>query len=178
MKSLELAEMTTVKKSKATIIGLSIAGALLLIGVVAVVVGATKSGGAHNWDLGLAPQKSDADIAKVQKAVESVESDAVLDIYVSNANTSGTPFGHSIRINVLADTDLLPATDEAAINALATDITRAVQAAGVKDTYDLTIGLDVNSRATSGSGTSEEPAESAKQMFGADRVYSESFEVR
>jgi len=144
-----------------------VAGSILAAGVVitgAAVLAANLSG--HNWSLGLAGQKSDEDITKVQQSLEAIDNEAVLDVYVKNANTSGTPFGHSIAVRVLVDTEMVPETED--MDAVETAVRSAIASAGVKDTFDILLGVTTEANVISGQGSAEQPITSARDVsYGA-----------
>src|SRR5690349_4594749 len=131
MKYSERVALEMMKRPKALAIGASIAGFLLIIGIGAVAF-ITLATGSHNWDLGLAPQKSSDELAKVQKAVDTVTNEAILDTHVENANTSGTPFGHSVRVSVLVDQDRIESRASPELQTLAEQLTKAIQDSGLK----------------------------------------------
>jgi len=153
------AQQSKAHMSRATKIGLGVVVAILGVFTAFGVAGLFNDSGNHNWGLGLAPQKKDEDIQKVQKAVESVPGDAIIAVSAKNANSSGTPFGHSITVRVLLDSAVV--SDTEGIDAVEADIRAAIVEAGVKDSYTLIMGLNVDPGITSGIGSKETPATTA-----------------
>lgn len=149
---------------------------LLLALLVTTLVSKGLSG--HNWDLGFAQQQSADELAKVKSSINATENDAIIDVVVKNANTSGTPFGHSVRVNVLVDSEKLNVKDDIEVEALINQVTNAIKTSGVSDTFFVSIGLNINAMAVSGQGTPENPVTSAERMSGAYDLYSETIEVK
>jgi len=167
--------MVRMTKKPKLIIGLAVSFLLIVIvGFVAVLIRTDTL--QRNWNLGLGKQQSSTTIEEVKRAVDSVQHEAILETYVANANTTGNPFGHSIRINILLDDGLIKETDTAVITALGEDVTNAVKSAGIKDTYDLYMAVDDNNAV--GLDTSSEYPATAKRLPGGNYVYDESFEVK
>lgn len=153
-----------------------VAAFLLIVGIGFVAVLIRSDTLQRNWNLGLGKQQSSVRIEEVQRTVDSVEHDAILDTHVANANTTGTPFGHSIRINILLDDGIVKETDTTTINTIAQDVKKAVQALGIKDTYDLYMAVDDNNAL--GIDTSSEYPANAKRLPGGQYVYDGSFEIQ
>lgn len=176
MKYLEQIKARIPKKFKTlTVVIIAVVGVLVLAGIATLVVKAFNS---QDWSLGAGTQRSADEIARVQTAVEAVENDAIIDVHVENANTSGQPLGHSIRVNILLDSERFNSNGAATVDTLASDVEAALRESGVKDTYTILMGLNVAEGAISGRGTPENPVTSAKSMTGSETVYLEEYEVR
>ena len=147
---------------KPLIIGASI---LLGLGLLTLfIVAATSLASSykdHDWGNGLAPQRPTEEVASIKTAVESAVPDDTMDINVSNTNSSGTPFGHSMNVQVLLNHNNAEQYDTKQIGR---DIIDAIKANGLKDKYYIVIGYDVDESIISGRGTAEEPLTSAKQI--------------
>ncbi len=106
--------------------GILLLGVLMVWGIVSVVSG-------RDWALGVGSQQSAAKLDTVQRAV-SATSD-VLFVNVRNANTSGTPFGHSIRVTVFFDEAKVAPDDEVAVRRLTRAAEDAIYRTKVADEY-------------------------------------------
>lgn len=136
--------IVTPRKTKKTLVIVlgCIVGSVLIIGVATVLVRAVTG---QNWALGVGPQQSDSKLDTVKNAV--MANSAVVDVYVKNANTSGTPFGHSIDVVVVFDETLVDPQDKRAVGDFADDIQAAIVGARVADAYTLFVTAnDASSR--------------------------------
>ena len=157
---------------------LVIAASILLgLGVLTLFVVAVLSlSGAykgHDWGNGLAPQRPASEIASIESAVETAVPNDALDIEVRNTNSSGTPFGHSISVQVLLNHEN---AEQYNVKQIGGDIVSAIKQNGLKDEYYVVIGYDVIEGAVSGRGTAGEPLTNAQQV-GINPEFRETFSV-
>lgn len=118
------------KQSSKKIVAI-IGGALLLFALMVWGVASLVTG--RDWALGLGSQQSTANLSKVQRAIESASD--VLAVSVKNGNTSGTPFGHSIRVVVYFDEANVSSTDEEALLRFTNTVENTIYGARVSDEY-------------------------------------------
>lgn len=140
-------------KDKRTIAGIIIMASLGVLLFFLVTGFLVKGLVTHDWALGFAPQQGSDNIQKIDDALAGIASDAIIDTGVENANTSGTPFGHSMRISVLYDPAKLSEGETEAT--LTSDIIDAVIGTGVKDSYTLFLAPTTNPRYKNTDGTEE-----------------------
>lgn len=112
-------------------IGMIVGGALLLFALMVWGVASLVTG--RDWALGLGSQQSTAKLTKVQRAIETAPD--VLAVSVKNGNTSGTPFGHSIRVLVYFDEAKVSSADEDALRQFTNAVERTIYNAKVSDEY-------------------------------------------
>lgn len=111
---------------------------LVIITAVAVGVfvwGAVSFLGSRNLALGFGAQQSETKLQTVRDAIKAADTSAILDVSVLNGNTSGTPFGHSIRAHVLYDATKVPEGDREARTKFSDAVQRAIVMSGIKDSY-------------------------------------------
>lgn len=126
------------KKPSPLVIGIS--SAILFLGVVALIIAMVSANfNGHNWDLGLASQQKPEVLQKVEKSVRGVTETDMRDVAVRNCNTSGTPFGHAICIEVLVDSATLANPYD--VSGVQKAVQEAVIGAGVKDSYMVSVGF-------------------------------------
>ncbi|MBN9398120.1 hypothetical protein BGO18_01930 [Candidatus Saccharibacteria bacterium 47-87] len=151
---------------------------LLAVGIILAVVAVFAALAAttykdHNWALGLAPQRNAKEIESVKQAVRSAAPADTLDIYVANSNTSGTPFGHAMTVNVLLSS---VNAEKYNIEEIGSHIMTALFSNKLKDTYAITIGYDVPGGIESSEGVDTRPITSAKDIF--DPIFEQKMTVK
>lgn len=152
---------TPQKSHTGLIIGLSIGGVVLFSVLIFFVVFLFAFNTDRNWSLGVGKQQSNSSLGGLSDAVASELQDYVIDTDVRNANTSGTPFGHTVDIRVL-----IPRShaDKANHKAIVTAVAKAIASTKKDDSYRLWINSDINPNITGGDGSEDQPLTTAKDV--------------
>lgn len=148
----------------------------LIIGTLSVVVIAQHFSGDRDPALGLGKQSSQATLNEVSDAVKASNNNAIIDVMVKNANTSGTPFGHSIRVNVLVDMDKIAGDESVGQDLIKQQVIDAIRNTEIKDTFLVRVGPSVDPRIISGDGSAEQPLTSAERL--ARPFVNETIEIK